>query len=165
MSFAKTFHLFLPGLVLLPAVVDDLRSQKIHNRLIVFLLPFVLTAVFFAGGVPALKHGAFSALIALLLAVPLALAGVIGGGDLKLLFLLAWTVAWPDLIKIFIYALPWALLLGVIKMALEKKLKDFLFNILFMLRFRKTKGLKLHSIPFSAALFAGWLSFLTLQRL
>ena len=165
LSFKAGLKLFLPGLILLVAIADDLRSRKIHNRLILFLFPIVLGLVFWASGFSGLKAGAISAGLALALAVPLTLGGVIGGGDLKLLFLFAWAVAWLDLFKVFLYALPWALALGLIKTALEGQLKDFFFNIVFMFRYRKTKGLKLHSIPFSVALFAGWLSLLTLQRL
>lgn len=163
--FVMAFKAFLPGLILLIAIVDDLRSRKIHNQLIVFLFPVVLGLVFWIGGLEGLKAGAISAAVALIFAVPLTLGRVIGGGDLKLLFLFAWTVVWLDLVKVFLYSLPWALVLGLVKTALEGKLKDFFFNIVFMLKFRKTKGLKLHSVPFSVALFVGWISLLTLQRI
>ena len=179
--------LFLPGLVLLVPVIDDLRSRKIHNKLILFLLPFVLLAVFFLKGLTGLKEagfsvqilslpflqlgfagllaGGFSALLALLVGIPLALGRVIGGGDLKLLVLVAFTLSWTDLLWIFIYSLPWALLLGLVKITLDKKLKDFLFNVFFLFRHRTNKGLEFHSIPFSFALFMAWLSFLTVQGL
>ena len=70
-----------------------------------------------------------------------------------------------ELLQIMLYSLPWALLLGIFKIILEKKLKDFFFNLVFLLRYRTAKGLEFHSIPFSLALFMGWLSFLTLQGL
>ena len=179
--------IFLPGLVLLLPVIDDLHSRKIHNRLILFLLPFVLLAVFFLKGFTGLKEaggsaqtlslpflqlgfaglltGGFSALLAVLVGIPLAVGRVIGGGDLKLLVLVAFTLSWTDLFWIFVYSLPWALFLGLVKIALEKKLRDFLLNMLFLFRYRTTKGLEFHSIPFSFALFMAWLSFLTVQGL
>ena len=156
---------FLPGLILLIASIDDLRSRKIHNKLILFLLPFVLIAVALLKGLGGLFSGAISALLAVIVGVPLTLARVIGGGDLKLLVLLALTVDWFTLIDIFVYSLPWALLLGLFKMALDRKIKNFFFNLVFLFKQRGAQGLKLHSIPFSFTLFMGWLSFLTLKGL
>ena len=165
MFFEPKGVLFLSGLVLLTAVIDDLRSRKIHNQLILFLLAVVLLSVFLLKGLEGLLTGGFSALLALLVGIPLTLARIIGGGDLKLLFVLAWIWAWPDMLKILIYAFPWALILGIFKVILDGKIKDFAFNTFFLLRHRKTEGLKLHSIPFSVALFMAWLSFLSLQGL
>ena len=171
---------FLSGLILLIAGIDDLRSRKIHNKLILFLLPVVLLAVFLlkgfqagdagfssflAHGFQGLKTGGFSALLALLVCIPLALARVIGGGDLKLLVLFAFTVHWSDFFRILIYSLPWALLLGLFKIILDKKLKSFVFNLFFLVRHCSAQGLQFHSIPFSIALFMAWLSFLTMQKL
>ena len=156
---------FLPGLILLIACIDDLRSRKIHNKLILFMLVLTLPAVFLLGGWEGLKMGGISALLALLFAVPLTLAGMIGGGDLKLFVLIAFTLNFRELFWLAIYSLPWALLLGLIKIALDKKLKDFFWNILFLFRHRSAKGLEFHSIPYSIALFMAWLSLLTVKGL
>ena len=156
---------FLTGLILLIACIDDLRSRKIHNKLILIMLAFTLPAVFFLTGWEGLKSGSVSALLALLFAVPLTLARVIGGGDFKLFVLIAFTLNFRELFWIAIYSLPWALLLGLIRIALDKKLKQFFWNILFMFRHRSSKGLEFHSIPYSVALFMSWLSFLTLKGL
>ena len=89
--------LFLPGVILLVASIDDLRSRKIHNHLILFMLPFVLLAVFLSHGVlvgsaggfsasrgfEGLLAGGFSALLALLVGVPLTLGRIIGGWGFK----------------------------------------------------------------------------------
>ena len=65
--------LFVSGLILLIASIDDLRSRKIHNQLILFLFPFVLIAVAFFKGFEDLLAGGFSAGLALLVGIPLAL--------------------------------------------------------------------------------------------
>ena len=129
------------------------------------MLAITLPSVFFLNGWEGLKMGGFSALLALLFAVPLSLARIIGGGDLKLLVLIAFTLNFRELFWIAIYSLPWALLLGLIKIALDKKLKEFFWNILFLFRHRSAKGLEFHSIPYSTALFIAWLSLLTLKGL
>ena len=154
---------FLPGLVLLIACVDDLWTKKIHNKLILFLLPVVLGAVFLLGGIEALKMGGISALLAFFITVPLHLLRVIGGGDIKLLILIAFSLSWENLLWISIWSLPWALILGLVKITLDKKLKDFLWNILFLFRHRTSSGLKFHNIPYSIALFFSWLSFISLR--
>ena len=156
---------FLTGLILLIACVDDLRTKKIHNKLILFMLAGTLPAVFLLKGWEGLTTGGLSALFALLFAVPLTLARVIGGGDLKLFVLIAFTLNFRELFWIAIYSLPWALLLGLIKIALDKKLKDFFWNLLFLFRHQSAQGLQFHSIPYSIALFMAWLSFISLKNL
>ena len=113
------------------ALIDDLRSRKIHNKLLLFLLPFVLLALIWLKGVAGLLTGGFSALLAFFIGIPLTLGKVIGGGDFKLLFLVAFTVSWMELLQIMLYSLPWALLLGIFKIILDKKLKDFFLNLVF----------------------------------
>ena len=153
----------LPGLILLIACADDLRSRKIHNRLILLKLPFVLFFVFLLKGTEGLMEGGLAFLLALGCGIPLSLSRVIGGGDLKLLSLFAWTMNWMDLIFIFVYSLPCALILGIVKVILDGKIKDFFFNLLFMFRYKQARNLKFHSIPYSIALFFGWMSFVSLN--
>ena len=163
MFFDFDFQIFLPGLILLIACIDDLRSRKIHNKLILILLPFVLLAVTLTGGITALKAGLLSALIAFIIGVPLTLSRAIGGGDLKLLFVFALALSWSDFLTIFIYSFFWALILGLVKVVLDKKWKDFVMNLFFVLWSRTGKGLQFHTMPFSIALFVAWLSFLSLK--
>ena len=153
----------LPGLVLLPACIDDLRSKKIHNKLILFLLPLVLSAVFLIQGLEGLKTGALSALLALLIAIPLTLIRAIGGGDLKLLTLIAFTLSWKDFLWIGLYSLPWALILGLVKITLNNQLKDFFLNFLYLFTNKSGQNLEFHTIPYSIALFFSWMSFLTVK--
>lgn len=161
--FSSGWIYILPGFILLPACIDDLRSKKIHNKLLLILLPFVLVAVFFLQGLEGLKAGGISALLALLIGLPLYFSRAIGGGDLKLLVLLALSLSWRDFLWIGFCSLPWALLLGLVKIALDKKIKEFLWNLVFLFQDKKRKNLELHSIPYSIALFASWMSFLSLR--
>ena len=163
MLFGFDLKIFVSGLILVVSCVDDLRSRKIHNKLILFLFPFALLSILLLGGVEALKAGLISALIALIMGIPLTLFRIIGGGDFKLLVVFALTLNWSDFLKVFIYSLPWALLLGLFKVILDKKFKDFLFNVVFLFKQRNAQGLQLHTIPFSIVLLFAWLSFLSLQ--
>ncbi len=155
----------MPGAVLLIGAADDLRSKKIHNKLILALLPAVLLLVFLTGGLSALMRGGLSFLFALALGAPLALSRLIGGGDMKLLALFALTVHWKALCLSFLLALPWSLLLGLVKMALDRQLKPFFLNMLSLIMLQKPEQTSLHKIPFSIPLFFGWLSWGVLNRL
>lgn len=163
MFFGFDFQILLSALILLIACIDDLRSRKIHNKLILFLLPLVLLAVAIIGGVEALKTGLLSALIAFIIGVPLTLSRAIGGGDLKLLFVFALSLNWSDFLTIFVYSFFWALVLGLVKVVLDRKLKEFFRNVLFLFQRQSVKGLQFHTMPFSVALFVAWLSFLSLK--
>ncbi len=164
MFHSPLFEFLLPTALLLIAVVDDLRSRKIHNKLILILLPFSLSFVVLLKGLIGLKVGLISALLAFVIGVPLNLGRVIGGGDLKVLILFALTVNWITLSYSFFYSLPWALLLGVFKILFDKKFKDFLSNLflIFLFKLKKTNTESLHTIPFSIALLLGWLSYCSL---
>jgi len=161
--FAVNSLYALTGVILALACLDDLRSQKIHNKLILILLPFVLGAVFFLQGLEGLKAGGLSALLALILGIPLNISRIIGGGDLKLLVLMAFTLSWRDFLWISFYSLPWSLLLGLIKIILDKKMKVFLWNLYFLFQDKKRGSLDFHTIPYSIGLFFSWLSFISLK--
>ena len=72
-----------PLFLLLTASIDDLRSRKIHNYLLMGVAPFVLLAVFLAKGFVGLKLGFFLALAVFIMGIPIYLLRFIGGGDLK----------------------------------------------------------------------------------
>ena len=155
------FEFLLVSTLLIIASVDDLRSRKIHNKLLLFLLPFVLIAAFFIGGVKALVAGFFLAVLVLLCGIPLNLVKFIGGGDLKLLVVLSFTMHWSAFVYTLCYALVWASLLGLFKVILDKQLKHFILNLFIIVKFRSIEKSSLHTIPFSLCLLFGWLSYFT----
>lgn len=164
MITAPWAEFLLTTLILAVGVGDDLRSRKIHNKLILILLFFALAGTFILKGVPGVLAGGLAALLALVMGILLYFAKIIGGGDLKLLFVFALTVTWMEAGTSLIYALPWALLLGVFKIALDKKLKVFFSNLLLLTKFQKPDISHLHTIPFSLALLFGWLTCASLKR-
>ena len=162
-SWTGNWIYFVTGVVLLLACVDDLRSKKIHNKLLLILLPFVLGAVVLFQGWEGLKAGMLSALLAFMIGLPLNLIRAIGGGDFKLLVLIAFTLQWKHFLWLACYSLPWALVLGLVKILLDKKLKVFLLNLFFLFQDKKRGNLEFHTIPYSIALFFAWLSFMNLK--
>ena len=155
------FTFFLSSFILFSGAVDDLFTRKIHNTLILFLGALAFAGVLFLKGTGGLMAGGLSAGMAFFLLLPFFLTKILGGGDLKLFVVFAFTVTPFEMFLSFVYALPWALLLGLIKLTFEKKLKDFFWNVYFLFRFKKPSSF--HSIPFSVALFFGWMSYFSLK--
>ena len=150
------FDYILPAGILLAAVVDDLRSRKIHNVLILILLAVAVLSVLF------FQKGFFFAVAKLFMAlgisVPLVLLKVIGGGDMKLYAVLGLVLP-PRLLFIsLICAFFWGAALGLIKVILDGKTGILYMNFLSLLKFKKPSSDMLHSFPFSISLFLGWLS-------
>ena len=154
----------LTTLILVAGAGDDLRSRKIHNKLILILLAAGGAGVLLLKGVSGALAGLLSALTAGVLGTPLYVSKIIGGGDLKLLVVFSFTVTWMEAGMSLIYSLPWALLLGVFKIALDKKLRVFLANLFLITKLQKPDFSTLHTIPFSLGLLLGWLTCVSLQR-
>ena len=160
--FSETF---LTGIVLLAGLIDDLRSRKIHNKLIIALTAVILTFILITKGFYGLLAALPGFAAALVICLPLNLMKVIGGGDLKLFMAAGLTMSAYETALVFLYAMPWALLLGLGKMAFDKSFKTFGENLMSIALLQKPDPKKLHAIPFSASLFFGWLSLLTLKSI
>ena len=148
----------VPALVLLAGVVDDLRSRKIHNKLIIVLfvcsLVFVIGAYGFRGLLPALSNS----VLALAISVPLVLCKVIGGGDMKLYVVLALTVSSYNLVFSMLFSFFWAAGLGLIKAVLDKKIYLLGLNLFSLFKLKKVSVDEMNTFPFSVSLFLGWLT-------
>ena len=152
------FNYILPGIILLSAVVDDLRSKKIHNSLILVLLGVTLVSVLVFQGFSDLLPSILKLLMALGISVPLVLLKVIGGGDMKLYAVLSLVLSPLALVISLVCAFFWGAVLGVIKVILDKKTGLMYVNFLSLLKLKKPSSDTLHSFPFSISLLLGWLS-------
>ena len=166
MKFDANFWEFaLTGGILLSGAVNDLLSRKIRNRLILVLLPLALGGVFALKGFAGLPSALAGASTAFVLLLPLYALKAIGGGDVKLLMAAGLTLSARGVVLTFFYALPWALLMGAVKMILDGKLRDFALNLYSLARLKKPEPKSLHAIPFSIALIFGYLTYtLTLRH-
>ena len=152
------FNYILPALILLSAVLDDLRSRKIHNVLVLVLFAVALVSVLIFQGVGGLFPALLNLLIALGISIPLVLLKVIGGGDMKLYAVLALVLSPRALIMSLLCAFFWGAVLGLVKVILDKKIGLMYVNFLSLLKLKKPSSDTLHSFPFSVSLFLGWLS-------
>lgn len=150
--------------ILISGIVDDLRSRKIHNKLILFLIPIALSLVALIEGPQALLYVSLpSGLVALGLSLPLYFLKIIGGGDLKLYFTVSLTWATSETFWSLIWAFPIGLVFGLLRVCFQGKMKDFFQNVLSLILLKKPKNLQ--TFPFSIALFFGWMTFKVLEKI
>ena len=152
------FTYILPLLILVPAVVDDLRSQKIHNYLILILLALALISLVLVQGFGALVPALFRFLMALGIGIPLVLIKVFGGGDMKLYAVLSLVLFPQALMVSLVCAFCWGAFLGLIKVVLDKKIGLIYLNFKSLLKFKKPEQAHLHTFPFSVSMLVGWAS-------
>jgi prepilin peptidase CpaA len=137
--------------------VDDLRSRKIHNILLLGLLVFAIVFVFAIRGVSGVGHGLLSAGLALALTFPLVLFGALGGGDMKLFAVFALTSDPSSVVTVYLYSLITGALIGLVRAALSGQLLTVLKSTALVVVDRSAKPSSEFTIPFSAALLLGWL--------
>ena len=152
------FQFILPGLILVSAMVDDLRSKKIHNVLIIVLFIVAVISVVVLQGFSALFPAFGKLLVALGISAPLFFLKILGGGDVKLYSILALVLSPRALILSLILGFVWGAILGVLKIILDKKIHLMFVNLLSLFKFKKPPADTLHKFPFSVGLFLGWLS-------
>ena len=174
-----------PATVLLIGTLDDLRSKKIHNSLILilagctFILAYSLNivayslkiteslaqqqdgisgSVIFISFVWALLFILGKILLALIIAVPMVFLRIIGGGDMKLYATVAMLLPYGVIFYSMIYALLWAALLGIVKSVLDNKWRLLFANIFLLTRFQRPHPTSLNTFPFSVSLLMGWMT-------
>ena len=153
------------GLILISALIDDLKSRKIHNKLLLCLIPLALLAVLLTQGWSGLlSTSLLSSFGALLISLPLYFLRIIGGGDLKLYVTVALTWSLPAVFWSLVLALPWGGFLGLIRSVLQGKALIIWSNMLNLIKFQKVEKEALQTFPFSVVLLLGWLSYRVLNQ-
>lgn len=148
-------------ILLIFALVDDLRSRKVHNILLLSLLPFVLAAsVYFRGAEGSIVG--FSALVgALLLTVPLFILGILGGGDVKLFAVFAFCVDPSSMFYTLIFSFVWGALFGVTRAALQKQLMALVRGTYRAATRQRVQIQEIHKFPYTFSLLLAWFTQLT----
>jgi prepilin peptidase CpaA len=144
-------------LILVIGVVDDLRSRKIHNSLLLGLLAFAILFVLAYRGFSGLGYGLLSAGLALALTFPLVYFRALGGGDMKLFTVFAITSDVGTVLQVFVYSIIAGALIGLVRAAIGGQLMTVLKSTALVAMNRSIKPSTEFNIPFSAALLLGWL--------
>lgn len=152
------FHTYLAAGLLLIGIMDDLRSRKVHNPLILFALGLSIACVLLNPNlqiIEALKSLAF----AFALGLPLYCFRVIGGGDFKLMVAVAPLIPAPMIFYFFVWALFWGALLSLSTIILRGQWKAAFHNMVATLMHRRAVAeARLQKVPFTVAIFFGFLS-------
>ena len=155
----------VPTLILLLGVVDDLRSRKVHNWLFLALLVAAALSQYVFAGFGGVREGLFGFGAAFLGCLPLVMARIIGGGDLKLMAAFGMATSWPITLSVILWSLVWGALLGLIRATVAGELPKLLVSTYNVAVRRKPAEATLHRIPYTIALMFGWLTVMTLSRL
>lgn len=153
------------SLVLVAGMVDDLRSRKVHNVLIIVLFTLTVVSTLFFKGFAGSGSGGLAFLLALVATIPLFSLGVLGGGDAKLFAVFALAVDPVSMFWTLIYSLVWGALFGLTRAALQKQLLAVVRNTYKISGRQRVEKQELHKIPFTFALLLGWFTQLTLLHM
>jgi len=149
---------------LVAGMVDDLRSRKVHNGLVLALIPVILAANFYFRGFDGAALGAGAFLLALIITIPLFMFRILGGGDVKLFSAFALCVDPNSMFYTLMYSMVWGVIFGLTRAALQKELPALVRNTYKTVTRQRVQPQEIHKIPFTFALLLGWFTQLTLLR-
>ena len=93
-----------------------------------------------------------------LLMLPLVLANAIGAGDMKFMMVFGLLLGTQPIFWVFIYALFWGALIGVIKSVLSGQSTVLFWKTIGL--FQKMKPTQTQKIPYTVAILFGWLTWM-----
>lgn len=154
----------IPTAILLVGVIEDVRTKKVRNNTVVLCAGVALLSAFLVGGWQGLSSGILSGGVGLIVSLPLVLLGILGAGDMKLFVAFGFATQWQTVTGVFVSALVWGAILGVLQSILKGDAKALFQNIRAVLLRIKVEKTALHTVPYTIALLFGWLSMLTIEK-
>jgi Flp pilus assembly protein protease CpaA len=149
-------------IILIAGMVDDFRSRKVHNVLVLALFVVALIASFFTRDLTSSLTGVSALLFALVLTFPLYLAGALGGGDVKLFAVFGFAVDPSAMTMTLLYSVFWGALFGVTRAAIQGQLPMLVRNTYKTLSRQKTAQQELQRMPYTFAMLLGWFTYITM---
>jgi Flp pilus assembly protein protease CpaA len=150
--------------ILFAGVVNDLRSRKVYNWLSLTCAIVALVTVTLLFRVQGLQMAGLGILAAVLLTIPLVLSGILGAGDAKLFWAFAMTCSWATVFLVLMYSFVWGALLGLTRSIVGGEFKAVLKNTAQIVMRQPVPTTTLHKIPFTVAIFFGWLTHMSLAN-
>lgn len=158
LNTASNWQLIVCTLLLLAAVVADLRSKKVPNPLVIGSFIIAVLTSFVVGGVNGLLMAGIALMTATVAAFPLYLLKVIGGGDLKVFIAISPLLSMHSVLWTLFGAIVWGAVLGLVLVLVKKQGKVFAHNLSSVLSKGKNQEKNLTKIPFTIAFLFGFLS-------
>lgn len=156
--------LLLPTSLLIASVVDDLKTKKVHNWLILTMAGIAVLYQLIINGLAGLGQGALGMLVAILVCLPLVLVKGLGAGDLKVLAVLGLATNWNVAVWTAFFSLVWGALFGVLQAVFSGQALVLAKNTFDLLKkSTRTEVKNLHRIPYTVALLFGWLTYVSLN--
>ena len=149
---------------LVAGMVDDLRSRKVHNALVLVLLTVTAVATIYFRGFEGSVPGVLAMLLALIITIPLFAGKVLGGGDVKLFGVFALAVDPTTMFWTLMYSFIWGAIFGATRAALQKQLLMLVRNTYRASTRQKIQVQEIQKIPYTFALLLGWFTQLTFMR-
>lgn len=151
-----------PLTFLLIAIADDLLFKKFHNWLFLTMLS---VSLFYTATLSLLSwpEAGFGFLTGFGLMLPLVLVRALGAGDMKFMMCLGVLLGASCTLHVFIYSLFWGALIGVLRVLLSGQILNFKKNLQIMSH--RLAPHKLHTVPYTVAIFLGWLTWLQMGSL
>ncbi len=142
--------------------MDDLATRKVHNWLFLVCTSFALILAFYLGGSEGLMVGILGFLAAIAALLPLVLANIVGSGDMKILAAFGCASNWNAVFSVALLSLVWGAVFGVLRVLLQGQGRLFINNLIAIVTRKPRETFAVHRMPYTIALFFGWLSYLTL---
>ena len=155
--------LIVPSLILIAGLIDDLRSRKIHNWLVLSCLAVALVYSFVTKDSLGFRLSLLAGGIAIGMTLPLVLLKILGAGDMKLMIAFGVATDYQAVIEVIVYSFFWGALLGIITALLNKDGLQLFKNTLKIATKKEVTQKELHKIPYSVALLFGWLTHVSTQ--
>jgi prepilin peptidase CpaA len=149
--------------LLVICVVTDLRLKKVLNSVLSAAAVIAIAAILVIDGRSGLWPAFGSLVAAIVFALPLYVLKALGAGDVKLLLVISLFLTWDQVATMIVAALAWGSLLGIFRVILAGGFKQFISNLISILMRRKSQTLVLTQIPFTVAIFFGFLTALSLS--
>jgi len=153
----------LAALLIIASVAFDLKNRKVPNRLIVIGFTLAIIAVGVIDGRSGIWPAVASLFTAVLFTFPLYSVKAIAAGDVKLLITLSLLMNWNTSVTMIIASMGWGAVLGVARVLIDGKGKQFVENLLAILKRAKPAQQNLSHIPYTVAILFGFLTSLSLS--
>ena len=164
MSMTESFiSIWIPSIILIIGVVDDIYFRKFHNWLFLSLFTLALCFSVFFNGLDGITKGMYAVGLVLAITLPLVLLGIIGAGDMKLLMVFAIATNAHAVFNVIVISFLWGGFMGLMYVVISGQLIKFLYNLKGLI-FYQIKPIKssLHVIPYTIPLFLAWLTHISL---
>jgi len=157
----QLLSVLIPSLIILIAMVEDLRTKKVKNVWAVSMAAVALLVAIGFDGWKSVPWSFLSLGTAFFLGFPLFMMGALGAADVKVFMAFSILLSWEAVIYVGVASLFWGALLGIIRSVLAGQGSVLASNVWSIVRFKgKSSISQLHHIPYTVALGFGWASYL-----